>query len=372
MKLLVGLVVLSVLAVAVFLVFRQGPTKQTPSPQGAQTEQKQPSDQRQEPSDQAPGQVKAIKVQDIPGAASVFTFSVQVPSNWQAEAVAATEAINFYDPNASGATNLEKSQVFIRNFKANSFLTLGTVTIHERGDTTINGRPAVRYDIEKKPAVAAFANQPSWRSERHIVTDVRVSDTNPSVFYVIGKRPDLDDAVYRRFLESFKVNANQTSLIEPIDELRSRITKKPFGIFITSENSPVQPERFSGYHTGVDVEYADKPDVDIPVRSIAPGRVVHSGRAAGYGGVLVISHQIGNETKLALYGHLDPSSLPKLGSEVSAGQQIGVLGEGGTAETDGERKHLHFGIIKGEAVTLKGYVQKEQDLAGWENPLSLF
>ena len=36
-----------------------------------------------------------------------------------------------------------------------------------------------------------------------------------------------------------------------------RITKKPFGIFITTQNSPVQPERFSGYHTGVDVEYKD-------------------------------------------------------------------------------------------------------------------
>jgi len=369
MKLLVALVVVGVLAVVAFLALRQGPAKQESSPQEAQIEQQKPSESSKS-SEQISEQAKTIKAQDISGAAGVFTFSAEVPSHWQAQAVAATEAINLYDPNASGATNLEKSQIFIRNFKANSFLTLGTVTIHEQGDTTINGRPAVRYDIEKKPAVAQFANQPSWRSERHIVTDVRVSDSNPSIFYVIAKRPDLDDTVYRHFLESFKVSASQAGFTEPIDELRSRITKKPFGIFITPENSPVQPERFRGYHTGVDVEYTDKPDVDIPVRSIAAGQVVQAGRAAGYGGVLVVSHKIGDETKLSLYGHLDPASLAKVGSEVSAGQQIGALGEGGSAETDGERKHLHFGIIKGQTVNLKGYIQNKQDLIGWEDPLS--
>lgn len=367
MKVLVALVVVGVVAVVAFLALRQSPAKQEPSPPQVQIEQQESS----ESSNQASEQLKTIKAQDISGAAAVFTFSAEMPSRWQAEAVAAAEAINLYDSDASGSTHLEKSQIFIRNFKANSFLTLGTVTIHAREDTTINGRPAVRYDIEKKPAVAQFASQPSWRSERHIVTDVRVSDANPSVFYVIGKRPDLDEAVYRSFLESFKVRSSQAGLTQPIDEFTSRITKKPFGIFITRENSPVQPERFSGYHTGVDVEYEDKPDVPIPVYAIAPGRVVHSGRAAGYGGVLVISHQIGNEIKLALYGHLDPSSLPKLGREVSVGQQIGILGEGGTRETDGERKHLHFAIVKGQTVNLKGYVQNKQDLGVWEDPLSL-
>lgn len=316
--------------------------------------------------------LRQVKAQDIPGVASAFTFTADVSVNWQIEAVPAIEAINLYDPAGAGANNLEKSQIFIRYFRAKDFQTLQTVTIHSRDETSIDGRPAVRYDIEKKPNVAAFANQPSWRSERHIVTDVRVSDTNPSVFYVIAERPDLDGAVYRQFLEGFKVSADQAGLIEPIGEFASRITKKPFGILITPETSPVQPERFSGYHTGVDVEYTDKPDVDIPVQAIAAGTVVHSGRAAGYGGVLVISHRVGSARTLALYGHLDPSSLPKVGAEVSAGQTIGILGEGGTSETDGERKHLHFAVIKGQSVTLKGYVKTKAELGGWEDPLALF
>lgn len=316
--------------------------------------------------------LRHVKAQDIPGVASAYRFGADVSVNWQIEAVPATEAINLYDPAAAGPSNLDKSQIFIRHFRANDFQTLQTVTIHSREGTTIDGRPAVRYDIEKKPAVAQFANQPSWRSERHIVTDVRVSDTNPSVFYVIAKRPDFDEGVYRQFLQGFKVSTDQAGLIEPIGEFRSRITKKPFGILITRENSPVQPERFSGFHSGVDVEYTDKLDVDIPVRAIAPGTVVHSGRAAGYGGVLVISHQIGSASTLALYGHLDPSSLPKVGSEISAGQRIGILGEGGTTETDGERKHLHFALIKGQSVNLKGYVKTKSELSGWEDPLAFF
>ncbi|MBI3261121.1 M23 family metallopeptidase [Candidatus Berkelbacteria bacterium] len=363
MKILLILVAVSILAVIVFLLTRPRPAKEASS-QPTTVEQ-----QSVKPSGETPGELKTIKAQDISGVASAFSFSAEIPSSWQAQAVAATEAINLYDPSASGANELEKSQIFIRNFKADSFLTLSTVTIHSREDTTVNGRPAVRYGIEKKSTVAQFANQPSWRSERHIVTDVRVSDSNPSIFYVIAKRPDFDEALYRRFLESFKVSSNKTSFVEPIDEFRSRITKKPFGIFITPATSPVQPERFSGYHAGVDVEYGDKPNEDIPVRSIGPGKVVHSGRATGYGGVLVILHTESN--KLSLYGHLDPSSLAKLGSEVSANEQIGVLGEGGSAETDGERKHLHFAIIKGQAVNLKGYVQNQEDLNAWEDPLLL-
>lgn len=151
--------------------------------------------------------IKIIKAAAIAGAASQYQWQSTVPSTWSAESVASIEAINLYDPTAEGTNNLEKSQIFIRYFSANQFLTLQTVTIHSKIDLTVNSRPAVRYDIEKKSSVANFGNQPLWRSQRHIVTDVRVSDTNPSVFYVIAKRPDLDQAVYDQFLADFQVKA---------------------------------------------------------------------------------------------------------------------------------------------------------------------
>lgn len=62
----------------------------------------------------------------------------------------------------------------------------------------------------------------------------------------------------------------------PINDFFQRITKKPFGIFITPKNSPVQPEKFMGYHTGVDIEYGDITG-DVPVYAIANGQVIYSG-----------------------------------------------------------------------------------------------
>lgn len=155
---------------------------------------------------------------------------------------------------------------------------------------------------------------------------------------------------------------------EPIAEFEKRITKKPFGIYITPQNSPVQPEKFQGYHTGSDVEYEDV-DSGVEVFAIENGRVILSRWVSGYGGVVAISHNIENENVVSLYGHLDPESLMSINSEANKGDIIGILGEGGTNETDYERKHLHLGIIKGSAINLKGYVQSEEELNGWYDPV---
>ena len=165
---------------------------------------------------------------------------------------------------------------------------------------------------------------------------------------------------------------NEFPVIEPIEEFSNRITKKHFGMYITPETSPVQPDRFSGYHTGVDVEYEDTIE-DVPVMAIADGTIVVNKVASGYGGVLVIRHTIDGENILALYGHLDPQSLPPDDvKEIKQGQILGVLGEGGTSETDGARKHLHFSLLKKERVDLRGYVQSQHELTDWYNPLDFF
>lgn len=312
-----------------------------------------------------------IRAQDIPGAASQFTFAAEMPQRWQAEAIAGIEAISLYDPTLPGNDNLEKSQIFIRHFTANDFLTLASVTIHARTPRTIAGRPAVRYDITKKPSVANFPNQPLWRNQRHIVTDIRVSDSNPSVFYVIAKRPNLAPGIYEHFLNTLTVNGAATSLIEPVAEFTPRITKKPFGLFITPDSSPIQPERFTGYHTGVDVEYGDVAG-EVLVRAITPGVVRLSQTVSGYGGVLAVEHEINQAKNVAIYGHLKPSSLAPKGQAVAAGETIGMLGDGGTAATDFERKHLHFAVLNSTTVDLRGYVPTKDELALWRNPQELF
>ncbi len=164
---------------------------------------------------------------------------------------------------------------------------------------------------------------------------------------------------------------SENKLAEPITEFKSRITKKPFGIYITKQNSPVQPERFSGYHTGADVEYEDV-TTDVPVYAIADGKVVYSQYVSGYGGVFMIEIQLDGAAHTILYGHIRPSSLPKVGQAVSKGQQLAVLGTGYSSETDGERRHLHFGVLSNNRIDVKGYVQNKSELSGWIDPVSLY
>lgn len=158
--------------------------------------------------------------------------------------------------------------------------------------------------------------------------------------------------------------------LSPTSEFEARITKKKFGSYITPATSPVQPERFSGYHTGVDVEFTDTTK-DVPVRAITNGIVTFSGFIGGYGGVILVTHKIENVSRTALYGHLDPASLKSAGEKVKKGQTIGNLGDGQTQEADGERKHLHFAILTNTRQDFRGYVQTKSELASWLDPLSL-
>lgn len=198
-------------------------------------------------------------------------------------------------------------------------------------------------------------------------TEDRQTEEQPST-----AKPDTANVPDQPHVESKPAKEVEPLLIKPIDQFDARITKKSFGTYSTPQNSPVSPERFTGFHTGVDVEYGDKPGEDIPVRAIADGEVVLSRTADGYGGVMVIRHTVEGKPLLALYGHLDPATMKKLGTAIEQGDQLGILGDGNTSETDGERKHLHFSVQKGTTVTIRGYVSSEDQLSGWQDPKALF
>lgn len=122
-----------------------------------------------------------------------------------------------------------------------------------------------------------------------------------------------------------------------------------------------------GYHTGVDFETtADEQNIDVPIYAACDGKLLLKKYASGYGGVAVQSCTIDNNPVTIIYGHIRLSSVAaKAGDNLKAGNKLGVLGTGYSGETDGERKHLHFGIHKGQAINILGYVQKQTDLSGW-------
>lgn len=155
----------------------------------------------------------------------------------------------------------------------------------------------------------------------------------------------------------------------PLPDGAQRVTKKPFGIFVTPGQSPVQPERFRGFHTGTDFEtFPDEKDRDVSVQAICGGSILFAGWVKGYGGVLVQSCSSEGGPVTVLYGHLHAERFAVAkGDRIVPGQGIGVLGKGYSAETDGERKHLHLAVHRGPSIDFLGYVRKPEELQMWIN-----
>lgn len=168
--------------------------------------------------------------------------------------------------------------------------------------------------------------------------------------------------------ETLKPEEPVKSISEPIAGAKNRITKKPFGIYITLQDSPVQPEKFSGYHTGTDFETtSEEVSQDIPIYAICMGKVRNKEVVSGYGGVIVQDCIINDQVVTVLYGHLNirQAQVLGVGSEVKSGERIGSLALANSDMSGGERKHLHLGIHKGRTVDFRGYVSNQSELSQW-------
>lgn len=189
------------------------------------------------------------------------------------------------------------------------------------------------------------------------------------------EHPILDD-------KTIKQQNNATTTTEsadsdwqaPLDNLSQRVTKKFFGTKVLPTDSPVQPERFSGYHTAIDFEtFSNEVDTVVTVKAACSGKILQRRTASGYGGVVVQSCIYNNRPVTVIYGHLDIASVTaKVGTTLQVGQDLGNLGKGYSSQTDGERKHLHFGIHKGTTISILGYVSKQSALSDWIDPLIIF
>lgn len=156
-------------------------------------------------------------------------------------------------------------------------------------------------------------------------------------------------------------------LLSPISSALERVTKKPFGIRISPKNSPVSPEKFTGYHTGVDFEILPgEENIDVPISAICTGPLLIKRWANGYGGMVVQKCQLENQDITVVYGHLKITSVViNLNDTITAGEKIGILGKGYSTETDGERKHLHLGIHKEASPNTGGYIANSAGLVNW-------
>lgn len=159
----------------------------------------------------------------------------------------------------------------------------------------------------------------------------------------------------------------------PLTPAADRVTKKTFGMYITPLNSPVQPEKFTGYHTGTDFEiFPDESDRPVTVNAICTGKLLIKEYASGYGGVAVQACQLNGQPITVIYGHLKLASINwNKGNMIETNNPLGILGANKSMETDRERKHLHLGIHLGTEINIRGYVSSAEQLGGWINPCVL-
>jgi murein DD-endopeptidase MepM/ murein hydrolase activator NlpD len=100
-------------------------------------------------------------------------------------------------------------------------------------------------------------------------------------------------------------------------------------------------QAFGGNHAGVDLTYSGA--LGAPVRAAAAGTVTFAGASGDYGLRVDVDHGGGLLTR---YGHLQSIAV-NTGQRVSAGQELGKLGQTGNATGP----HLHFEVrVNGNAV----------------------
>jgi len=139
-----------------------------------------------------------------------------------------------------------------------------------------------------------------------------------------------------------------------------------------SEGSEVEDERH--YHAAEDY----RRPAGTSVYAVADGEVSYSGRAGGYGWLIIVDHPQFN--LYSLYGHLSPSRWSRKVGPVAKGEVLGYLGD--PWENGGSRErpldpHLHFGLRAGQRLDypktgewrwMAGWIRLcPQDL-GWLQP----
>ncbi len=265
---------------------------------------------------------EGFKRVDFSKAGGNFPFSAKCPASWQLGSAPEMNAAYLFDPN-------EK-------------------------------------DGEKNPLLWISASQTPPENSANVIAYLT---TAPSLHLSFTARADLPKEAIDSVLESVILHNAPESWQPPLNRPQERVTKKPFGLYVTPRRSPVQPEKFTGFHTGADWEtFPEEANREVVVQAICGGPLRSKRIVPGYGGVALQDCLRGEVPYTILYGHLNIENLPVTGTYLAPGDTVGLLGQGGTTATGGERKHLHLGIIKGKSDRVEGYVQNKASLSAWQDP----
>jgi len=136
-----------------------------------------------------------------------------------------------------------------------------------------------------------------------------------------------------------------------------------------TDTDPPLTEKKEKHHAGED-SFAPP---GTSVYAIGDGIISYSGKARGYGWLIIIDHPI--ENVYSLYGHLSTRRWKKSSGEVKKGELIAYLGEAEEAGT--MVSHIHFGLRMGQkndyppigdSRWMAGYTIIRPELQGWFFP----
>jgi len=125
--------------------------------------------------------------------------------------------------------------------------------------------------------------------------------------------------------------------VERALEAYGRTPIQPVSGAVSSSFGP-RPDPLEGeehFHKGLDIAAP----AGSPVKAVAAGRVVFSGRAEGFGNLVTLDHGDGLMTRYAHNG----ANLVSVGERVAAGQEIALVGTSGRSTGP----HLHFEVLRG-------------------------
>lgn len=110
--------------------------------------------------------------------------------------------------------------------------------------------------------------------------------------------------------------------------------------------------------------FKKKISASIEVRAIMDGTIINKLSVSRYGGIILEKAEIDDQPVIILYGHVDLDSSTKE-KEVKKDDPLAILAPANNSKSGYERKHLHLGIIKGNKIDYRGYVQSIKELSSW-------
>lgn len=154
---------------------------------------------------------------------------------------------------------------------------------------------------------------------------IKDADGNP-----IGSWDPVTNKFYEGVFDTVEDNAAVSSFDAWVQEVGSGVVTQDFA-------TPVSYIKGRDIHGGLDIDGTIGDSVTSPISGV----VTSAGNQGGWGNTVVIRDANGNSWRLA---HMQSLSV-SVGSSISSGQQVGILGNTGTVYSEGgDGSHLHIEV----------------------------